>query len=382
MNKKSKKYLWYLGALIALIYLLCQQTCSRNSGTGRPDTAPPARETSGTTPGTEKTESPEPEKSKTPETPRAQNNTAAIAEQESTQDSTPAASPFLPVQPLSPLPLSCSNSRTGYGENFNFQLIPPADTLLHPARKRLKIWKISLPNISLSNIKLPSFTPPKRMDRGIVNYLFVPKGSWTGGLDVSYSSTLNTDYEFLLLKDWEGEAHTYKVSAFGGYFFKNNTAAGARFTYQRTYATIDNLSLELDEDLSFSIQDLYYIQQTYRGTAFVRTYVGLGENRRFGLFNESSISLGGGKGKLITGKGEELKGTYQTTKELQIGISPGLTTFITNNVAIEASVGVLGFKYKSVSQTTNQVHRGTRRTSGLNFKIDLFSINLGIAAYL
>lgn len=247
---------------------------------------------------------------------------------------------------------------------------------------RKKIWGIPLPSLKLPHLKLPEITLPKRMDRGIVNYLFVPKNSWMGGISVSYSNHFNTDYDFLIVKDWSGSGNTIKFSPFAGYFFKNNMAAGARFTYKRTTVNIDELSIDLGDELNFSIKDIAYIDQSYYGTAFIRTYVGLGEDRRFGLFNEASITLGGGRGKFITGKEIDLKGTYQTSKELQIGMSPGLSVFIANEVAVEASVGVLGFTFKKIDQTTNQIYNGSRRTSNANFKINLFSINLGITAYL
>ena len=66
---------------------------------------------------------------------------------------------------------------------------------------------------------------------------------------------------------------------------------------------------------------------------------------------------------------------------LQIGMAPGLTAFITNFAAVEVSVGVLGFNMKWTDQTTDQIDKGSRRSSSANFKIDLFSINLGMNFY-
>jgi len=49
---------------------------------------------------------------------------------------------------------------------------------------------------------------------------------------------------------------------------------------------------------------------------------------------------------------------------------------------VEVSVGVMGFDFKWIDQTTNQVEQGSSRTSSGNFKINLFSINIGMTFYL
>ncbi len=56
--------------------------------------------------------------------------------------------------------------------------------------------------------------------------------------------------------------------------------------------------------------------------------------------------------------------------------------FINDYAAVEASVGVLGVQMKRTDQTTNNVHSGSFSRSSANFKIDLFSIGLGVSIYL
>ena len=59
-----------------------------------------------------------------------------------------------------------------------------------------------------------------------------------------------------------------------------------------------------------------------------------------------------------------------------------MTAFITDWSAIEVSVGVMGYNFEWTNQETNQVEEGSRRTSSGNFKINLFSINIGMTFYL
>ena len=56
--------------------------------------------------------------------------------------------------------------------------------------------------------------------------------------------------------------------------------------------------------------------------------------------------------------------------------------FITNEVALEVSVGLLGFDYQKVVQTTNQVEHSEMEQSGANFKLNIFSIGFGLSFYI
>lgn len=222
----------------------------------------------------------------------------------------------------------------------------------------------------------------EKFDRGIVMQTFIPKGQWIGGANISYSEHENDNYKFIVIEGWNGKGYNFKVSPFLGYAFADNLAAGGRFEYNRSLLKIDKLSLNLDDDLNFDLKDIYQLKHAYYGTAFLRSYINLGTSKRFGLFNDAQLTFGGGQGKLVNGKGEDLTGTYERTFDLKIGMSPGLAAFISDNVAVEVSIGVLGFNFKWIDQTTDQIVKGSRRTSSANFKINLFSIGLGMAFYL
>ena len=75
----------------------------------------------------------------------------------------------------------------------------------------------------------------KRIDRGVQEKVFIPKGQWLAGGSVSYSEHEEDNLNFLVLKDVEGKGYNFKVSPYVGYFFADNMAAGFRFAYNRTY---------------------------------------------------------------------------------------------------------------------------------------------------
>lgn len=127
---------------------------------------------------------------------------------------------------------------------------------------------------------------------------------------------------------------------------------------------------------------MYYLEHKYEVSGFLRSYMPVGRSKIFGLFNECRLSYGYSTGKNSTGSGTEYDGTFERAHSLQIGIAPGLTAFVTNFAAVEVSMDVMGFEFKWQDQKTNQVETGMRRTSSGNFKINLFSINIGMTFYL
>lgn len=50
-------------------------------------------------------------------------------------------------------------------------------------------------------------------------------------------------------------------------------------------------------------------------------------------------------------------------------------------MAVEVSINVVGLDFKWIEQTTNQVEHGSYRQSSADFKINIFSINIGICTY-
>lgn len=222
----------------------------------------------------------------------------------------------------------------------------------------------------------------QRFDRGIDQHTFVPKGQWTLGSSISYSEYSFDNYKFLIIEGINGSGYSFKISPVLCYTFKDNMAAGGRFRYNRSLNRINSADVKIDDDLNFNVDNLYVLSHSYSGIAILRNYISLGSSTRFGLYNEIQLTLGGGQSKLVNGKGDSLTGTFETSFDAQIGMSPGLIAFINNFTAVEVSVGVLGFNYSKVRQVTDQVQFGERNSSSANFRINLFSIGLGIAFYL
>lgn len=221
----------------------------------------------------------------------------------------------------------------------------------------------------------------RRVDRGIQKLVFVPKGQWFVSATASYTSYTADDFKLLILDNIKANANTFGFKVQAGYCFANNLGAGLGFDFNRNRVDLPNMNISLGDDASLDIQDYYSIQQVYTGTAFLRSYVNLGNSNRFALFSDVKLSLGGGQGKVLNGKGEELKGTYQKIFNAGILLQPGVSVFLTDFFAVEASVGLLGLQYSRTEQITNQVYQGYYEKWKANFKVNLFAINLGMSFY-
>lgn len=218
--------------------------------------------------------------------------------------------------------------------------------------------------------------------RNIESHTFVPKGQWVVGSSVSYSEHNEQNYQFLVVDGFNSDGYTFKVSPMFCYAFRDNVAAGGRFSYGRTLMKLDNVTLNLDEDTQFDVNDMYQLKHAYSAIGILRNYINIGSSKRFGLFAETRVEFGGSQSKVVTKDGSSLTGTFSKTTDFGLGVAPGIVAFINNYTAVEVSVGVLGLNFSKVKQTTDQVYVGERSSSSANFKINLFSIGLGIAFYL
>lgn len=235
-------------------------------------------------------------------------------------------------------------------------------------KKKKNIVKRILPEPSYRRVGKPS--------------VFVPKGQWIVGATVAYSENSAENYEFLILKDIKTSGYNVKTEAFVGRAMFDDGVLGVRAGYKRTLMNLKNLNLHISDDINLDLQDYYSLNHSFVGTVFLRNYISLFNSNRFGLFNDTQVSVESGQGKTMNGKGEGLTGTYTENTKFSVGISPGLTVFINDFAAFEASVGVLGFESEWINQTKDQVETGKYRKSSANFKVNLFSLRLGMTFYL
>ena len=113
-----------------------------------------------------------------------------------------------------------------------------------------------------------------------------------------------------------------------------------------------------------------------------RNYVGLGRQRRFGVFNDVDLSFGSGSSRFKRYYNGELRDTRTNSVTASLNFSPGLCVFIMDYVSFNVSFGVFGVQVHHEKQHTNGYLDGTRFSSGANFRFNIFNINFGMAVYI
>lgn len=215
---------------------------------------------------------------------------------------------------------------------------------------------------------------------------FVPKGQWIFGGTASYSAHRNSSYQFTLINDIDSEGYTVKVSPMIAYAPWKNMAVGIRFSYGRSLFALDNASLSVS-DVDINVDMYHQLKHTYTGSLFWRPYIPLGNSSRFAFFAEVQLNFSGGQSKLVARTGEvdgyqNYRGTYARSFGAEVALQPGIVAFISNNAAVELSIGVLGVGFERTQQVKNQIEEAEMRSFDTSFKINLLSVGIGMSFYL
>ena len=240
--------------------------------------------------------------------------------------------------------------------------------------------------VLVGNDTVPVILPQKnygRYDRGLFNYLFVPKGQWSFGLMASYGEFSTDDYQILsMLKNLDLKVKAYSLQPSIFYFFDNNEAVGLKFNYTRMNLDLPSLMVDIDSDINFNLADISYYSSSYSASVVYRNYVGLGRERRFGVFNDVDLTFGTGSSRFKRYYGGELRDTRTNSTVASLNFSPGICVFIMDYVSFNVSFGVFGIKLHKEKQITDGVEEGSRFSSGANFRFNIFNINFGMAVYI
>lgn len=231
-----------------------------------------------------------------------------------------------------------------------------------------------------------------RYDRGLFNYIFIPKGKWMIGATASYGEFGTDDFRILdLVENVDLNVNAYSIKPFISYFIHSNLSVGLRFGYTRAKADLGSMSVDFDDDLNFSIADAYYDNETYTAALTVRQYIGLSRRGRFGIFNEAELAFSSGNSDFRRMYDAQPRTTHTTYMEAALNFSPGLCVFVMDEVSFNVSFGVFGFHLRNERQLTNiltgpddepiEPIKGNRFTSGANFRFNIFNINFGLAVH-
>ena len=225
---------------------------------------------------------------------------------------------------------------------------------------------------------------------GISTTTFIPKGTVGAGVAFSYNNynlgqgAADAGYSalFSLIGDVHGSMQSWGVAPWFSYFVADNFSLGVRFDYDRSQFGLGNATISLGDLANFSLSDFNFLKHSYTGAITGRYYIPFANSKRFAMFTEVRAIGGYGQSETYKVTDGEKYGTYQDIYKFELGLVPGVSVFVTNDVAVEVSVGLMGFNYNKTVQTTNQVDKSVMESSGANFKINPLSLGLGLSFYI
>lgn len=222
-----------------------------------------------------------------------------------------------------------------------------------------------------------------RFDRGLFNYLFIPRGQWHFGLTASYGEFSTDDLDlFSVLKDFDFSGHTFAIRPYIAYFIKNNLSVGLRLSYNSSKATLGSLKMDISDDMNLNLKDVMYRNESYSAAIVLSQYIGLSRRGRFGVFNEVALGFSSGNGDFRRNYAGEPKVTHSTYMKAALDFSPGVCVFIMKNVSFNLSFGVFGFYLRNEKQSVDGVPEGNHFSSGANFRFNIFNLNFGLGIHI
>ena len=233
---------------------------------------------------------------------------------------------------------------------------------------------------------IPLALPTKRLgryDRKLYNWLIYPRGLWHISLSANYGELKTEDMELLdLINDVDLHGKIYSIKPSVSYFLRNNLCVGLRLAFTKGDMGIKSFKVDIDEDMSFNLHDIQYTSDSYSAAVFLQQYFGLSRRGRFAVFNEAEISVGTGNSHFIRPFDGNLRDTRTKTQSFNINYSPGVSIMMMKNAAFNLSFGIFGFHLKNEKQWENGEESGSRFTSGINFRFNIFNINFGVSVII
>jgi hypothetical protein len=225
-----------------------------------------------------------------------------------------------------------------------------------------------------------------RIDREINKIKFVFKGETTLGLTASYGTLSTADTDIGLILDnikLSGSIVTVKPAI--GYFYRDNNSIGVRLGYSYISGSLDNFSLNLGEqnDVSLSLGNISYKNNSYSVGLFHRTYVALDRKGKFSFFADWELAGSFGRSEFGYKSGETWTRSISDVYKCKLSFNPGVAVYIFPNVCASVSIGLGGLQYTHTRQLDGENNfTGKRNYSNLRFRLNLADINIGVNIHL
>ncbi|MGM9790218.1 MAG: hypothetical protein ACI3Y9_07910 [Candidatus Cryptobacteroides sp.] len=218
--------------------------------------------------------------------------------------------------------------------------------------------------------------------RRLAQRLFIGKGEVGLGVSFSYLDIDSNDSDYLMiLQNCNAYAKTFSVVPMVSYAIRDNKAIGFRFKYSTSSGNISEADLSLlSEDLTLNVERIRASGNTYQTAIFYRSYLGLDDHGRFGLFND--VQLAYTHGRTTFSYGDAGLNAYNLSDKVNLSLHPGLEVFAMNNISLNVSIGIGGLRYTNIRCMENGEITGRRHAGNARFYLDITDIRIGLTIHI
>lgn len=212
------------------------------------------------------------------------------------------------------------------------------------------------------------------------NHLIVPKGSWQCGISVMYAdfSSDNTEY-MLMLQGLNADASMLRLAPEAAYAYSDNHAVGAKFQYTNLNGMMDSATADLLGNFSMTLENISAVSRSMSGSVFHRTYVGLDNHGRVGIFWDYILGVSRTRTQFAV---TEPSDAYSLTKKIHLAFAPGIVYFPMNNVSVQVGISLADLSYSNVAAYQDGQLVGERHAWKALASLNLLGLNFGLTVHL
>jgi len=204
----------------------------------------------------------------------------------------------------------------------------------------------------------------------------IKKGRYFSTLTFSLNQRQAENEDQLLRFVIDQDRLNYRIVGSGGYAIKNNITVGLGVGYGRQREKITFEDENGEEVTTKRLQQGLSVVPTFRN------YVPLGKGQlQILIQTELGFTFGESLQRNFSlNEVDKIEGNFF---EGNLGVSPGAVLFFDRHWAFETTVGLAGLSVRVEEEVTNDNEAGRERVveSGIDLRLNLLQLNLGVAYY-
>lgn len=202
------------------------------------------------------------------------------------------------------------------------------------------------------------------------------KGTVYIGASLSLEDRSQENTENIFEKIVEGNRVNFNVLVKSGYYINDYAMVGLNVSvFENKFE--GTLLKDSEEVESKSIKRGFSLTPNYR------TSVPLTKANRISFYTTAGLTFGKSSTlKRDIKNQDEIQKSFADNYNFRIGISPGATFFVMEKFALELQLDVIGYELNIENKTKNNAIKSKDIRHNVDFKLDVFTVKVGLTYYL